>query len=171
MKLLQNCVIFQNFWPLPSRVIFVTFSAFLTNCKRIWNWNLDRNLVMALLIMAIYTVLFEKLYIILRQKEPRGQDTSNFSLKMFKIMRFFRSSICSKTIVELTFTTQNKRLYSLPCLFCFRLENPFWVNMIQKLKSASLSLNLVPRLIWTCWIQWCCSLFVFLTINVLLKQI
>ena len=102
---------------------------------------------MALLIMAIYTVLFEKLYIILRQKEPRGQDTSNFSLKMFKIMRFFRSSICSKTIVELTFTAQNKRLYSLPCLFCFRLENPFWVNMIQKLKSASLSLNLVPRLI------------------------
>ena len=30
------------------------------------NLNLDRNLIMGLLIMAIYTVLFEKLYTILR---------------------------------------------------------------------------------------------------------
>ena len=40
-------------------LILVTFSAVLWNCKRIWNWNLDRNLIMDLLIMAIYKVLFE----------------------------------------------------------------------------------------------------------------
>ena len=36
------------------------------NYKRIWNWSLDQNLIMASLIMAIYTVIFEKLYTILR---------------------------------------------------------------------------------------------------------
>ena len=57
---------------------------------------------MALLIMAICTVLFEKLYTILRQKERRRQDIN----QMFKIMRFLRSSKSLKTTVELTFTTQ-----------------------------------------------------------------
>ena len=32
----------------------------------IWNWNLDTNLIMTLQIMAISTVLLEKLYTILR---------------------------------------------------------------------------------------------------------
>ena len=31
--------------------------------------------------------------------------SNNFSFKMFKIMRFLKSSECSKTIVGLTFTT------------------------------------------------------------------
>ena len=35
----------------------VTFSAFLWNCKRIWNWNLDLNLIMVFLIMAVCTML------------------------------------------------------------------------------------------------------------------
>ena len=59
---------------------------------------------MDLLIMAIYTVLFEKLCTMLRQKEPRRQDITNFSFKMFKIMRSLRSSKCLKTTVELTCT-------------------------------------------------------------------
>ena len=51
---------------IPS-LILVAFRAAQKNCKRIWNWNLDRNLIMALLIMAIYTVLLEKqLYTILK---------------------------------------------------------------------------------------------------------
>ena len=51
---------------IPS-LILVTFRAAQKNCKRTWNWNLDRNLIMALLIMAIYTVLLEKqLYTILK---------------------------------------------------------------------------------------------------------
>ena len=45
---------------------FGNFFSCPVNCKRIWNWSLDRNLIMALLIMAIYTVMFEKLYTILR---------------------------------------------------------------------------------------------------------
>ena len=45
---------------------FGNFFSCPVNCKGIWNWSLDRNLIMALLIMAIYTVMFEKLYTILR---------------------------------------------------------------------------------------------------------
>ena len=45
---------------------FGNFLSCPVNCKIISNWNLDRNLIMALLIMAICTVLFEKLYTILR---------------------------------------------------------------------------------------------------------
>ena len=60
---------------------------------------------MALLIMAICTVLLEKLYTMLRSKERSRQDITNFSYKMFKIMKFLRSSKCLKTAIELTFTT------------------------------------------------------------------
>ena len=67
---------------------------------------------MTLLIMAICTVLFEKLYTILRQKEPRRQDVNNFSFKMFKMMIFFRSSKCLETRFEFTFTTQKANAYS-----------------------------------------------------------
>ena len=45
---------------------------------------------MALLTMAIYTALFENIYTILRQKEPRSQDIAIFSFKMFKTMRSLR---------------------------------------------------------------------------------
>ena len=95
---------------------------------------------MALLIMAIYKVLFEKLYTILRLKEPRRQDITNFSFKMFKIMRFLRSSKCSKTTVELTFTTQKANACS-PWNDCSVLDwkYPFWVNLVRKLKIVGLS--------------------------------
>ena len=55
--------------------------------------------------------------------------------------------------------------------FCFRPENPFWENLVQKIKIVSLSGNLVPRLIWICGVQWWCSLFLFLTINIFLGHI
>ena len=42
---------------------FGNFFSCPVNCKIISNCNLDRNLIMALLIMATCTVLFEKLYI------------------------------------------------------------------------------------------------------------
>ena len=41
---------------------------------------------MALLIMAICTVLFEKIYTMLKQKEPKKQDIAIFPFIIFKIM-------------------------------------------------------------------------------------
>ena len=46
-------------------------------------------------------------------------------------------------------------------------KNPFRANLVQKIKIVSLSWNLVQNLIRICRIQWWCSLFLFLTINIL----
>ena len=117
---------------------------------------------MALLIMAICTVLFEKLYTSLRQKEPRRQEIINFSFKMFKIMRFLRFSKFSKTTVELTFTTQKANACSPWIAYsAFDWKYLFWVNLVQKLKIVILSWNFVLTLIQMCRIPWLCSLFCF----------
>ena len=55
--------------------------------------------------------------------------------------------------------------------FCFRSGKPFLGRSSQKIKIVSLSWNLVPRLIWISRIQWWCSIFLFLTINIFLGQI
>ena len=55
--------------------------------------------------------------------------------------------------------------------FVFGRKYPVWDNVVQKIKIVSLRWNLIPRLIRICWIQWCCSLFSFLTGNALLGQI
>ena len=59
---------------------------------------------------------------------------------MFKIMGFLRSSKCSETTIELTFTTQkaNARSTWTACSV-FNWKYPFWVNLVQKLKIVSLS--------------------------------
>ena len=68
------------------------------------------------------------------------KDITNFSFKIFKIMRFLRSSKCSKTSAELTFTAQKANACS-PWTACsvFDWKYPFWANLVQKLKIASLS--------------------------------
>ena len=55
--------------------------------------------------------------------------------------------------------------------FVVSRKYPVWDNLVQKLKTVALRWNLIPRLIRICWIQWCCSLFSFLTGNALLGQI
>ena len=44
-------------------------------------------------------------------------------------------------------------------------------TLVQKFKIASLSWNLVLKLIWICRIQWRCSRFLFFTRNTLFRQI
>ena len=56
--------------------------------------------------MAICTVLFEKLYTILRKNETRRKDITNISFTIFKIMPSLRSSNLLKTTAELTLTAQ-----------------------------------------------------------------
>ena len=67
-------------------------------------------------------------------------------------MIFLRSSKCSKTTVELMFTTEKANASSCPQTACFVFERkyPFWVNLLQKPKIVSLSQNLVHRLIQIC---------------------
>ena len=51
--------------------------------------------------------------------------------------------------------------------FSFQLERPFLCNLVQNVKTISLSCNLVASLIRICRIQWWCSLFSFLVQNTL----
>ena len=71
-------------------------------------------------------------------------------------MRFLRSSKCSKTTVELMFTTKEANACSCPwtAYFVFDWKFPFWVNLVQNLKIVSFSRNLVYRLIQICRIPW-----------------
>ena len=103
---------------------------------------------MTLQIMAICT----KIYTILRQKDPRRQDITNFSSKIIKIMR---SSKCLKTTVELTFTAQKAKACS-PWTACsvFNWKFLFWVNLVQKLRIIIFKLNFVLKLIQICRIPW-----------------
>ena len=48
---------------------------------------------------------------------------------------------------------------------------PFMANLIQNIKIVSLNWNLVVRLIWLCRIEWCSSIFTFLTRNTISLQI
>ena len=94
---------------------------------------------------------------------------NQFLFQNVKIMRFLRSSKCSKTTVELTFTTQKASACS-PWTACsvFDWKYPFWVNWVQKLKIISLSWILVLRLIQIWRIPWYCSLFLFSARNTFL---
>ena len=66
VRVKEMVVFVKTFDHYHSKFGFGNFFSCPVNCKRIWNWRLDRNLIIALLIMAIYAVLFEKVYTILR---------------------------------------------------------------------------------------------------------
>ena len=112
----------KRWWYLPklltitiTKLILMIFS----DCKRIWNCNLEGNLIVTLQVMAIYTVLYERLYTILRKIEPKRREITNYSFKVFKIWDFWDLQNVHKTTVELTFTTQKANACSpwTVCLF------------------------------------------------------
>ena len=75
-----------------------------------------------------------------RAQEARVNFNPNFSFKMFKIMRFWKSPKCSKSIVELTFPIQKASpCTSLEWLFCSVV--PFLGKLVKKLKIFGLSWN------------------------------
>ena len=79
-------------------------------------------------------------WIWLRWNEPRRQELTNFSSKMFKIMIFLRSPKCSKTIVELMFATQKANACSLlDWFFCSVV--PFLGNFGLKTQNCQFKLK------------------------------
>ena len=80
-----------------------------------------------------------------RFKVKQTQEARDLCFKMFKIMRFLRSSKCSKIIVELTFTTQKINACSL-LDWLFYSVVPFLGKLGPKTQIVSLSWNLVLRL-------------------------
>ena len=78
--------------------------------------------------------------------------------EIFEIIKIFKNNRWT-----IAYYTKSKCLLFIGLIVL--LLNVFWVNLVQKLKILSLSLNLVFRLIWICKIPWWCSLFLFLTRN------
>ena len=78
-----------------------------------------------------------------------------------------------KFILKLdTQTNSNMQNSMVPFIFSILDRTQiFWgANLLQKVKIASLSLNLVPRLIRICQIQWWCSRSLFYTGNTLFDK-
>ena len=62
-------------------------------------------------------------------------------------------------------TQTNSNIQNSITVFAFYVldqKHHLWTNLVQKIKIVSLSLNLVPRFIRICRIQWWCSLFLFI---------
>ena len=62
----------------------------------IWIWNLHQSLIVASLIVAVCTVLLQKLYTILRKEEPTRQEICNFFLENvqnFKILKMLENNM------------------------------------------------------------------------------
>ena len=62
----------------------------------IWIWNLHQSLIVALLIVAVCTVLLQKLYTILRKEEPTRQEICNFffeNVQNFKILKMLENNM------------------------------------------------------------------------------
>ena len=55
--------------------------------------------------------------------------------------------------------------------FVLEWKYPFWANLVQKIKIASLSWNLAPTLIRICRIQWWCLFFLCFIGNTLFGQV
>ena len=61
-------------------------------------------------------------------------------------------------------TYTNSNMHNSVVIFTFSVfdwKYPFWANLVQKVKTVSLSWNFVPTLIRISRIQYCCSLSVF----------
>ena len=117
---------------------------------------------MTLLIMATCTVVWKALY--------------NFKIKRALEARhnqFFFQNVQKNEIFEIFKIFKNNSKQQKKANTCslwtacsvFNWKNPFWVNLVQKLKIISLSWNFVPKLIQVCRILWWCLLFLFSTGN------
>ena len=72
--------------------------------------------------------------------------------------------------LKVKLTQTNSNMHNSWAMFTFSVleqRKTFWVNFVEKLKIVSLSWTLVASVIRTCRIQWCCLLFLFLTLNAL----
>ena len=105
------------------------------------------------------------------------------SMVMFTFSVFDRGYVFCANLVQKNLNCQFKaKLYSetnwfmqnsmvMFTFFVFGRKYSVWDIAVQKIEIDNLRWNLIPRLIRICWIQWCCSLFSFLTGNVFLGQI
>ena len=99
-------------------------------------------------------------------------DFSVFDRK-FPLVKFSNKNQNCQFKLKFGNQTNSNMMKSMVLFILFVLDRKyhFWTNLVQKIKIASLSLNLGRVLIRTCRILWWCSLFLFQTGNTLFGQI
>ena len=95
--LLISLVTVQN-WRTETHYQETIFSTLVMLYQWIWMLNLYQNLIIVLLIVAVCTVLFWKLFTIWRKKEPSWQEICNFfprnvQNETFKILKMLKNDM------------------------------------------------------------------------------
>ena len=93
------------------------------------------------------------------------QSKQNFPFGIF--LPLFRKIASKKQnfLFKVMFHTKNNsNVLNTTVIISFSVldrKYPFWANLFQKIKIVCLDWNLVPSLIWMCWIQWCNHFFCY----------
>ena len=121
------------------------------------NWNFVPRLIKICRISWWCSLfLFSTANTFLGKFGPKNQ-ICQFELKFRTRLLWIYAELCRKyAVVTFSFLDQ---------------KNPFWANLVEKIQIVTLSGILVPRLIRICGIQWYCSLFLFLIINIFLSWV
>ena len=133
-------------WWYLSKLLTITITSFnFSNCpvnyKRIWNWNLDQNLIMTLIILAFCTVVWKALYNfkVKRALEARHNQFFFQNFQNNEISETFKMFKNNSWIN--VYYTKSKHLQSLDCLFCFQLEIPFLSKFDPKTRNYQFKLK------------------------------
>ena len=133
-------------WWYLSKLLTITITSFNfsncpVNCKRIWNWNLDQNLIMTLIILAFCTVVWKALYNfkVKRALEARHNQFFFQNFQNNEISETFKMFKNNSWIN--VYYTKSKHLQSLDCLFCFQLEIPFLSKFDPKTQNYQFKLK------------------------------
>ena len=110
-----------------------------------WIWNIDQNLNIALLIMAVSTVLSKSFTQCSRKKEPTSQGMCKFSLQnfqneTFKIFKMFKNNMKFIRVacwINSKISKRDKSNALVIFLFCHYCWSLLWCNYWKFLKSDS----------------------------------
>ena len=150
----------------------LTFSVFDWKYLFGQSWSKNQNCKFGLKFSHICWTYVVLTFSVFDWKYLFGQSWSKNQICQYEL-KFYH--IC-RTYVVLTFSVQ-KYFFGQSwsknqnCQFELKFHHTLFLFLVKKTKIVSLSWNLVPRLIWINGIQWWCSLFLFLTINIFLGQI
>ena len=110
-----------------------------------WIWNIDQNLNIALLIMAVSTVLSKSFTQCSRKKEPTSQGMCKFSLQnfqneTFKIFKMFKNNMKFIRVacwINSKISKRDKSDALIIFLFCHYCWSLLWCNYWKFLQSGS----------------------------------
>ena len=126
----------QSLSAFSLHTFWLTKIALLKLHQWFWIWNIDQNLT-----VALFTVVFLKLYTILRKKEPTRQGLCKFFLqnvqnKIFKILEMFKTNMKFTKAgcwINSKISNRSKNTILIMFLFCHYCWSLLWCNYWRSL--------------------------------------